>query len=451
MAQSKKRPAKKAAAGKVSSELLVSPVDGPPRRSVIITFKPKDKRPDPQTDKVDIVRQMVSSEVEFFDTRLMGLNQLAIPRGVPADLVAYDVNEYEAPIVIASLTEAEIRKLESNGNVEAVEEDGEFYAVQDYPGVPQYPYYPQYTTAISLQPRLRENLFIEGQPSPLAETVPAGIAQVKAPAAWDASRGKGIRVAVLDTGIDHMHPDLAPNFRGGISFVPGQPPMDGNSHGTHCAGTIAAAINGAGVVGVAPAASLYAVKVLSNQGNGNWSWLIAGIDWCINNGIHILSMSLGGGGAPAALENMCNVAFNKGLLLVAAAGNNAGAVLQPATYNSVIAVSAIDSANVIAAFSNRGPKIELCAPGVSVLSTIPGGGYGNKSGTSMACPHVSGAAALAWGAHRYSNNITIRRLLAWTSDNLGVPGRDNLYGFGRVDAEQAAAELALPPAIPGLP
>jgi subtilisin len=86
-----------------------------------------------------------------------------------------------------------------------------------------------------------------------------------------------------------------------------------------------------------------------------------------------------------------------------------------------------------------------------VLSTIPGGGYGTKSGTSMACPHVSGSAALAWGGHRYSDNVTIRRLLAWTVDDLGNPGRDDLFGYGRVNAERAACTMQVPPAIPGIP
>jgi len=231
-----------------------------------------------------------------------------------------------------------------------------------------------------------------------------------------------------------------------------------NSHGTHCAGTIAAAINDVGVIGVAPAAYLYAVKVLNRSGSGQFSWIIAGIDWCINNGIKIISMSLGAPSAPTAVETICNIAWSKGLLIVAAAGHSGHtstgtptSVGFPARYATVIAVSAIDSGNVITAFSSAGPEVELCAAGLNVLSTVPGGGYGTKSGTSMACPHVSGAAALAWGGHRYSDNVTIRRLLAWTSDNLGDPERDALYGYGLVDAEQAATELAVPPAIPGIP
>ena len=424
---------------------------GSDRRSVIITFKRKDQRPDAGTDKLDIVNSVLSNDINFLDNETLMSSGAAIPAGARPDTIGFDINEYEAPIVVASLTDAEIRNLERNGNVAVVEEDGETYAVGDCSDFSPYASYAGYGGSVAVR---RDQFFIEGQPSVMAETIPAGISQIKAPAAWDSSRGKGINVAVLDTGIDFNHPDLSPNFRGGVSFVPGQTFMDGNSHGSHCAGTIAAAINGAGVVGVAPAANLYAVKVLDNSGSGQWGWLITGIDWCIKNNMRVLSMSMGGGGAPAALETMCNAAFNKGLLLVAAAGNSGpgmGTVIQPASYQSVIAVSAIDSANQIAGFSSRGPEVELTAPGVDVLSTIPGGGYGKKSGTSMACPHVSGSAAVAWGAHRFANNITIRRLLAWTSDNLGVPGRDPLFGYGRVDADQAAGELNSPPAIPGIP
>jgi subtilisin len=421
---------------------------------MIITFKRKDQRPDPGADKLSIIREAVATDINFFDAETAQASVMGIPGGVRPEKIGFDINEYEAPIVVASLTDAEIRVLERNGNVAAVEEDGEFYPLGEFMDCSPYASYAGYGSYQS--PALqREQFIVQGQPNVLSETIPAGISQIKAPAAWDSSRGKGINVAVLDTGIDYKHPDLMPNFKGGISFVPGEALMDGHGHGTHCSGTICAAINGAGVVGVAPAASLYGVKVLSNSGSGSWSWLIAGIDWCIKNNMRVLSMSLGSPAAPpSAVEAMCNAAWGKGLLLVAAAGNSgpgADTVGYPAKYASVIAVSAIDSSNVIAGFSSRGPKVELCAPGVNVLSTIPGGGFGTMSGTSMACPHVSGTAVVAWGGHRYVNNVTIRRLLAWTSDNLGVPGRDPLYGFGRVDADQAAGELTPPPAIPGIP
>jgi subtilisin len=212
---------------------------------------------------------------------------------------------------------------------------------------------------------------------------------------------------VLDTGIDATHLDLATSYRGGISFVPDEStPMDFSRHGTHMAGIIAAAINEIGVVGIAPSASLYAVKVANRRGSGQWNWLIAGIAWCVENNINILHIGTTGSSAPTALEAICNAAWNRGLLLCAGAGHSGpgmGTVYSPAKYESVIAVSMIDRNNAIFPFSSRGPEVELCAPGVDILSTIPRGGYGTISGTSIACAHVSGAAALAWGAHRYVN------------------------------------------------
>jgi subtilisin len=402
-------------------------------RSMIVTFKPKDKRSDKKKDKTEIVQAAVARPLAFVCSAALPKNG-AMPQAVEPAAIALDVNFYEAPIVAARMSAKEAAALRKNPNVASVEEDGRMYALDD--------------TA---------RLLVEGQPVVQAETVPQGVAQIKARAAWQVGRGKGIKVAVLDTGIDYNHPDLSVNYRGGVSFVPDETSvLDRHGHGTHCAGTIGAALNGQGVVGVAPAAYLYAVKVLSAAGSGNWSLLIAGLDWCIANGIHIASMSLGAEEAPTAVQTMCDLAFSRGVLLVAAAGNSGGPVGAPAKYGSVIAVSAIDSANLIAPFSCRGPEIELCAPGVDVLSTIPNNGYGRMSGTSMACPHVSGAAALAWGAHRFppaemACNVAIRRLLAATADNLGVPGRDELFGFGRVDAEQASFQLEAPPPVPGLP
>jgi subtilisin len=406
------------------------------RKSFIITFKAKDQRPDKDKDKVEIVSAAVTEPITFFDSAQVQPGA-AVARGIPPERVGYDVNEYEAPLVIAQLTDQEVDTLRKDQNIEEIEEDGLCYALGELGDVGQ--------------------LLFEDQPSPQTEIVPAGVSRIKAPLSWDATRGKGVKVAVLDSGIDFDHPDLASNYRSGVSFVTDETSAkDFNSHGTHCAGTIAAAINGSGVVGVAPAAQLYAVKVLSRTGSGNFSWLISGLEWCIANGIHIASMSLGAQSAPSAVGRICDLAFQRGVLLVAAAGNEASPVGAPAHFDSVIAVSAIDSSNMLARFSNRGPEIELCAPGVDVLSTLPGGRHGRLSGTSMACPHVAGAAALAWSTHRYApeglaNNVVIRRLLAWTADNMGIPGRSEQFGFGRVDAERAAFEFTLPPAMPGLP
>jgi subtilisin len=385
------------------------------RDRVLVTFKPKDERSTTTADKTEIFSSTLESQFEVVPAIAMG--------AFPADArVVYDVNEYRAPILVADLTAEQRAALEESADVLAVEPDGRIYA---------------------FGPRLA----VEGEPSLDEETIPAGINLIKAPPAWPCSEGKAIKVAVLDTGIDYTHPDLGINYRGGDSFVEGESdPMDYNGHGTHCAGTIAAAFTGRGVVGVAPSAYLYAVKVLSRTGSGAWSNLIAGIDYAVNDReARILSMSLGAASAPMAVQAMCDMAYSKGALLVAAAGNAGGPVGAPAAFDSVLAVSAIDEAGTIAAFSNRGPEIELCAPGVQVLSTAPGGGYRRLNGTSMACPHVAGAAAVAWGAHRWASNEEIRSLLVWRADLMGRTGRTDEFGWGRVDAEAAACELEHPP------
>lgn len=412
----------------------------PETKSVIVTFKRKDKRSDKKSDKVDLLNAAIERDIEVFDMGRMATGG-HLPRGRDPVAIGFDINRYEMPIVTATVTEEELKALKKSKDIASVEEDAPMRAFGQQPGG-------------GLD---RPQLLFEGQPSVLSETVPSGVNQVKAPLAWDTTRAKGIKVAILDTGIDDQHPDLAPNMREGQSFVPHETSTrDHNGHGTHCAGTVAAAFTGSGVVGVAPAALLYPVKVLDANGSGNFSWLVAALDWCIENEIHIASMSLGAAMAPTAVSEMCDLAFANGVLLVAAAGNSGDRVGYPAAFGSVIAVSAIDSANMIAGFSCRGPEIELAAPGVDVLSTVPGGGYARFNGTSMACPHVAGVAALAWGSHRFPHadlpqNVTIRRLLAHTATELGAPRRDELYGFGRVDAAQAAFALTPPPPVLGLP
>jgi subtilisin len=401
------------------------------RKSVIVTFKPKETRKNRSADKLELLAASCprSAELSLFDVSCddaFAIGAPGLPAAMRSEHIGFDINLYEAPIVALKLSDEEIRALRRNPDVALIEDDGLAYALPVH------------------------GLVFEGQPAVQAETVPAGISQIKAPPAWGCSRGRGIEVAVLDTGIDWKHPDLAVNVKGAVSFVPGETAMDGNGHGTHCAGTIGAAMNGQGVVGVAPEVSLYGVKVLANNGSGRFSWIIAGINWAIQNRVQIVSMSLGGNGAPTALEKICNAAFNAGVLLVAAAGNagpGMNTVSAPGKYKKVVSVSAIDGTNVIAAFSSRGPEVEICAPGVQVLSTVPGGGYGQMSGTSMACPHVAGAAAVVWGAHRFATNKQIWDLLASTADNLGNPGWDPLYGHGRVDADQAALAMEAAPSV----
>lgn len=269
---------------------------------------------------------------------------------------------------------------------------------------------------------------------------------------WDISTGEGVKVAILDTGIDESHPDLAGRVAGGEDFTGIGPYSDDNGHGTHVSGTVAAIYsNNIGAYGVAPSASLYAVKVLSSSGSGTLDWIIAGIQWAIDNDIDIINMSLGTSSNMQSLEDACNAAYEAGILIVAAAGNsgnkpgNRNTVEYPGGYASVIAVAASDSNDARATFSSTGPDVELIAPGVSILSTVPGGGYAYYSGTSMASPHVAGVAALVLSANSTLTNVQVRSILQGTAENLGLKMEHQGYGLVRADLAVQAASGSTPP------
>jgi subtilisin len=276
--------------------------------------------------------------------------------------------------------------------------------------------------------------------------------------------GDGVKIAVLDTGIDYNHEDLKDNYKGGIGFVQNS---DGSvnpsnyddtylSHGTHVAGIIAAEKNGIGVIGVAPNASIYAVKVLAGDTTGLASWLVSGIQWAVDNNMNIVSMSIASTEDSIAVHEAVDNAYNSGILLVAAGGNtNGGAVTYPAAYDSVIAVSATDANDQIASFSALGSKIELAAPGVDINSTVKGG-YALMKGTSMAAPHVTGVAALLISSHKLQdvngdgviNNTDVRLQLQNTAKDLGSSGKDDSYGYGLVDAQMTVLGNPTPTPTP---
>ncbi len=297
------------------------------------------------------------------------------------------------------------------------------------------------------------------QAKPQPEILPWGVDRIDADLVWDnkepklevdpsANAGGGVRVAILDTGIDLDHPDLQANIKGGINTInPRKSPDDDNGHGTHVAGIIAAVDNAVGVIGTAPEAWLYAVKVLNRQGSGYVSDIIEGLQWCIANGMQVVNMSFGTSSDVQSLHDAIVAAYNSGIVLVAAAGNSGPAdntVLYPAKYPEVIAVSATDENNCIAEWSSRGPEVELAAPGNNIYSTFKGGGYATISGTSMASPHVAGSAALVI-ASGVTDKSEVRSKLQSTADDLGSPGKDNLYGYGLVDAQEAATGVQTEP------
>lgn len=266
---------------------------------------------------------------------------------------------------------------------------------------------------------------------------PWGIRRVNAEASWTSPRGQGqgAAVAIIDTGISRSHPDLAGLILGGFNALDPKKPDawdDDQGHGSHVAGTVAGRRDGKGVVGVAPAARLYAVKVLDADGNGGYSSVIAGIEWAVKRGVKVANMSLGADEGSEALRRAVAAASKAGMTIVAASGNGGGAVGYPASYPEVLAVGASDIKDAVAEFSSRGPEVDFIAPGVNVKSVKMEGGWEELSGTSMATPHVAGLAALAV-ARGASSPAAVRAMLRKAATPL--PGLSAaVQGAGMIDA-----------------
>jgi len=268
------------------------------------------------------------------------------------------------------------------------------------------------------------------------QEIPWGVEKVGAPDIWKEADGKGVKVAVIDTGVDVSHPDLEANLAEAGWVLECQNIVDDNGHGTHVAGTIAAVDNDIGVVGVAPKATIYAVKAFNKSGRGNISNVIDAINWCIERNVQVINMSFGFKNNSKALERAIKEAYNRNIVLVAASGNSGGgnSVLYPAKYPEVIAVGASNSNDKAAWFSSGGEEVALIAPGAGIMSTYKDGGYESMSGTSMAAPHVSGAAALLLSTRKLTP-VQVRQVLTETAIDLGLP--KNKQGAGLLDVRKA--------------
>jgi len=266
-----------------------------------------------------------------------------------------------------------------------------------------------------------------------SQIIPYGVNSLNGLKSWESGlTGKGVKVAIIDSGAA-IHSDL--NIAGGKSFVSYTTSyIDDNGHGTHVAGIIGARNNSFGVVGIAPDSDLYALKALDSTGTGYNSDIIKAIDWSIENHMDIINMSLGGSDESYAFQQAIDKAYNSGILIVAAAGNDGAPVEYPAKYNHAIAVSATDSSNNLAYFSNRGPEIEVAAPGVNVISTYKGNSYASMDGTSMATPYAAGVLALYKQEYPNETPDEIRTIVHQNVLDLGAPGRDSNYGYGLIQA-----------------
>jgi len=276
-----------------------------------------------------------------------------------------------------------------------------------------------------------------------------GLTKVKAPQAWDITKGSGgVVIAILDSGIDVNHPDLAGKIVSSVNFTDSTTPYaNGQSHGTHVAG-IAAAItnNGIGVAGLGRNCSLMNVKVLGDNGYGYYSWIAQGIIWAADHGAEVINLSLGGSSASSTLENAVNYAWGKGVLVVAAAGNNGStSAFYPAYYTNCIAVGATDSNDALATWSNHGSWVDVAAPGVSIYSCMPDNQYDYKSGTSMASPYVAGLGGLVFSVANDANgdgklNDEVRSAIEASCDNVSVD-----VAYGRINAYRAVQMDSSPP------
>ncbi|TLS38475.1 cell wall-binding repeat-containing protein [Pseudalkalibacillus caeni] len=282
-----------------------------------------------------------------------------------------------------------------------------------------------------------------------------GITTTKAQEAWQSNfNGKGIKVAVLDTGIE-KHEDLV--TAGGASFIEGTGfNQDENGHGTHVAGIIGAKRNTIGGTGAAYGSSIYSVKVMGKDGTGYLSQVLEGIDWSIRNKMDIVNMSFTFEVGSPVLEYYVKEAFNRGILLVGAAGNHGNLngydkdkVEFPAKYSSVIAVAATDVENKRLSLSGTGPELEVSAPGVNVESTFLNNSYATYTGTSMAAPYVSANLALYKQAYPLATNQEIRELVQRRAIDLGSKGKDSQYGYGLVQAVSNSNRAVLPKRIAG--
>ncbi len=277
-------------------------------------------------------------------------------------------------------------------------------------------------------------------------------ADIDASTAWNITKGNGTIVAILDSGISKNHPDVSSQVTDRTNFSDSTSDDDIYGHGTHVGGIVAALTNnGVGVAGVCPDCKLMSVKVLNDSGSGAYSWIANGITYAANHGAKVINMSLGGSQRSTTLENAVNDAWNKGVVVVAAAGNSGNqSKTYPGAYTKAIAVAATDSQDKKAYFSEYGSWVDVAAPGVSIYSSWNDSSslsdpqpmclsttecYKYASGTSMSTPMTSGVVALIWATSKYSTASEVRNRLEATADK--IPGTGTYWSAGRVNAFNA--------------
>jgi subtilisin family serine protease len=280
----------------------------------------------------------------------------------------------------------------------------------------------------------------------LSQRIDWGLRQLNVPSTWSVTKGDGITAMVIDTG-HPVHPDIGDNAIKGKNCISGEPIEDENGHQLHCTGIINAKDNQTGMVGVAPEAKCISVKALAKNGSGTYYGLAEALDYAIEMKPDVVSMSLGGPAPSSVLHDRIKTLYEMNIPVVCAAGNSGdGGVNYPAAFDETIAVAAYDRWGKIANFSSKGEKVEWAAPGVNIYSTFLNNGYASLSGTSMACPFITGVICLMLAKHKKQEAETgkndcktvaqIREhLLKYTKDK-GEVGKDNSWGYGVIDVEK---------------
>ena len=284
-----------------------------------------------------------------------------------------------------------------------------------------------------------------------AETIDWGVKLLGVPSLWRETKGEGIKVGVLDTGIALEHPDLKSAILEARDFTrsPSQA-YDAQGHGTHVSGIIAARRNANGIVGVAPESKIILAKVLNDEGSGTSADIVAGIRWAVETGADILSMSLGSPEPDEEIHQALLLAISKGVFVITAAGNegpNLDTVGYPAGFSEMVAVGSIDRQKKLSSFSSRGRQVDIAAPGDQITSCYPPRSYAVLSGTSMATPFVSGVVALMLAKHRKLGGKTpvetqqdLIEHLCRSADDAGKAGFDPLYGCGIINPAKLMRE-----------
>lgn len=275
-------------------------------------------------------------------------------------------------------------------------------------------------------------------------------AKISSPTGWDITTGSnGVSIAIIDSGVDPSHPDLSAKLLPGYNYLENTTnTADVRGHGTAVAGCAAALSNNAiGVAGVAWNNPVMPVVVLDSSGSAYYSNIAKGITYATDHGARVINISIAGPSSSSTLQNAVDYAWNKGVVVIAAAANKSTSTpYYPAACNNVIAVSATTSSDTIASFSNYGSWIDISAPGASIKTTINGGSYGTGNGTSFASPITAGLAALILSVNPALTNAEVVAIMTSNADDLGSPGFDISYGYGRINVYKSvvAAKNTLP-------